>query len=169
MLAFCSQAILQFFFSSSVQPFALGLNLGLLVVVPRVETLLRFGLGQCTLAHTVEEVVVVDGTGVLQNGTSGVRGFSTDLQPVQCTVVHDFDGGRVGVGVVGAELFDETTVALGAGISSYEVVEGFSFLTVTLESEAYSHGRNFLEGSETLLLKPKLERKDSQSLPETTM
>ena len=116
------------------------MDLGLLVVVPRIETLLRFSLGQCALADTVEEVVVVDGTGVLQNGTGGVRGFSTDLQPVQCTVVHDFDGGRVGVGVVGAELFDETTVALGAGVSSYEVVEGFSFLTVTLESEAYSHG-----------------------------
>ena len=54
--------------------------------------------------------------------------------------MHNFDGGRVGVGVVGTELFDETTVALGAGISSYEVVEGFAFLTVTLESEAYSHG-----------------------------
>ena len=140
MLPLCSQAILQFFLSGSIQSFALGLDLGLLVVVPRVKTLLRFGLGHCALANTVEEVVVVNGTGVLQNGTSGVRGFSTDLQPVQCTVVHNFDGGRVGVGVVGAELFDETTVALGAGISSYEVVEGFSFLTVTLESEAYSHG-----------------------------
>ena len=54
--------------------------------------------------------------------------------------MHDIDGGRVGVGVVGAELFDESAIAFGAGVSSYEVVEGFAFLTVTLESEAYSHG-----------------------------
>ena len=54
--------------------------------------------------------------------------------------MHNFDDGRVGVGIVGAELFDETAITLGAGVSSYEVVEGFSFLTVTLESEAYSHG-----------------------------
>ena len=66
---------------------------------------------------------------------------------MQGAVVHHFDGGRVGVGVVSAEFLDETTIALGAGVSSYEVVEGFAFLTVTLESEAYSHGKNFLKGS----------------------
>ena len=55
--------------------------------------------------------------------------------------MQNFNGGRVGVGIVGAELFDKTTVALGASISSYEVVEGFALLTVTLESEAYSHGK----------------------------
>ena len=85
---------------------------------------------------------------------------------MQGTVVHDFDGGRVGVGVVDAELLNEAAIALGAGVGSDEVVEGFSFLTVTLESEAYSHGKNVLEGSETQLLEPKLERKDSQSLHE---
>ena len=69
------------------------------------------------------------------------------MQPVQSTVVYHFDDGRVGVGVVSTEFLDETTVALGAGVSSYEVVEGFSFLTVTLESEAYSHGKNILKGS----------------------
>jgi len=51
------------------QSFALGLDLRLLVVVPRVETLLRFRLGQRAFPDAVQEVVVVDGSRVLQNGT----------------------------------------------------------------------------------------------------
>ena len=140
MLALGSQTIFQFFFSSSIEAIALGLNLGLLFVVPRIETLLRFSFSEGAFANAVEKVIVVNGTGILQDCTSGVRGLSTNLQPVERAVVHDFDGGRIGVGVVSAEFFDETAITLGAGISSYEVVEGFSFLTVTLESEAYSHG-----------------------------
>jgi hypothetical protein len=66
---------------------------------------------------------------------------------VQSAVVQHFNGRRVGVGIVSSEFLDEAAIALGAGVSSYEVVEGFSFLTVTLESEAYSHGKNILEGS----------------------
>ena len=140
MLALSGQTILQFFLSSIIEAVARGLNLSLLFVVPRIETLLRFGFCKGAFANTVKKVVVVNGTGVLQNRTCGVRGFSTNLQPMECTVMHNFDDGRVGVGIVGAELFDETAITLGAGVSSYEVVEGFSFLTVTLESEAYSHG-----------------------------
>ena len=50
------------------QSFAFGLDFRLLVVVPRVETLLRFRLGQRAFSDAVEEVVVVDGPRVLQNG-----------------------------------------------------------------------------------------------------
>ena len=77
---------------------------------------------------------MVNGTTELQDGTGSIGGAGPSLQPMQCAVVVDLDRGRVGVGVVNAELFDVTAVSLGAGICSDEVVEGFSFLTVALES-----------------------------------
>ena len=66
--------------------------------------------------------------------------------------MHHVDGGRVGVGVVGANLLDEAAVALGASIGGDNVVKGLAFLTVTLEAEACGHVKNVLKGSETRLL-----------------
>ena len=95
---------------------------------------------------------MVHHTLVLEDGSGGVRHLSTDLQPVEGAVVNHVDGGRVGVGVVGADLLDETTVPLGAGIGGDDVVKGLALLTVTLEAEACGHLKNVLKGSETLLL-----------------
>ena len=78
--------------------------------------------------------------------------LSSNLDPVQSTVVNDLNGSRVRVGVVGAHLFNETAVTLCACIGGDNVVEGSSFLTVTLEAESCCHVKNVLEGSETPLL-----------------
>ena len=69
--------------------------------------------------------------------------------------MHDVYGRWIRVRVVGADLFDETAIALGAGVGGYDVVEGLAFLTVTLESEACCHLKNVLKGSETPLLIPR--------------
>ena len=127
-------------------------NLALLIVEPGFEFLVGLLLGEGALLDAVQEVVMVHHTLVLEDGTGGVRHLSTDLQPVEGAVVHHVDGGRVGVGVVGADLLDETTVPLGAGIGGDDVVKGLALLTVTLEAEACGHLKNVLKGSETLLL-----------------
>ena len=66
---------------------------------------------------------------------------------MQGAVVNDLYGRWIGVGVVGADLFDETTVTGCASVGGYDVVECFSFLTVSLKAEACCHERNFLKGS----------------------
>jgi hypothetical protein len=89
--------------------------------------------------------------------------FSTNLQPVEGAIVHDVNRGGVGVGVVCTDFFDESTIALSAGIGGYNVEEGLAFLTVTLEAEACCHLKNVLEGSETpLLILVKMGREDRQ-------
>ncbi len=60
--------------------------------------------------------------------------------------MHDINRSRVCVGIVSADFFDETSVARSASIGGYDVVECFSFLTVSLKAEACCHERNFLKG-----------------------
>ena len=61
---------------------------------------------------------------------------------MQGTVVLDFNGCRIGVGVVGSNFFDESAITWSASISCNYMIECLSFFTVTLESETSSHERN---------------------------
>ena len=140
------------FVSSSGKLVGLLGHFALLVAQPLLEFLLGLLLGHGTLLDTIQKVVVVHNTLVLEDGPGRIAHFCTDLQPIQGTVVHHIDCSGVGVGIVCADFLDETAVALCAGISGDNVVEGLAFLTVTLESEAGCHVKNVLKGSETLLL-----------------
>ncbi len=131
------------------------------------QPLFELGLGlllsEGSLLDTVQQVVVVDHAFVLHDGTSSMAHLSTDLKPIEGTVMHDVDRGGIGIGVVGADFLDKTTVAFCAGICSYNMEEGLPFLTVTLEAEACCHLKNVLEGSETpLLILMKMGREDRQ-------
>ena len=135
------------FIASAGQSVDLRLDLSTLFSHPLLKTLLRFFFGERAFLDSVQQVVVVDDAFVLHQSTYGVRHFRTDLQPVQRTVVVDFDGSGVGVGVVGADLFDESAITWSASVSCYYVVEWFAFFTVALESQSCCHERNVLEGS----------------------
>jgi hypothetical protein len=65
--------------------------------------------------------------------------LSTVLQPAQRSLIVEQDGSGVGVGVVSTDSFDESSVTLGAGIGSYDVEEGITFLSVSLESDFNRH------------------------------
>ena len=127
-------------------------HFALLVVEPCLKLVVGLLLGEGALFNAVEEVVVVHHAFVFEDGACSMRHLGTDLQPVQGAIVDHVNGGGVGVGIVGADFLDETTVALGAGIGGDNVVEGLSFLTVALETEACGHVKNVLKGSETQLL-----------------
>ena len=144
---FSLEACSLLFVAGACQRIDLRLNLGVLVSHPLFEALLCFFFGECAFLHTVQEVVVVDDAFVLHQRANGIGHLRTDLQPVQRTVVLDFDGCRVGVGVVGADLFDESAITWSASVSCYYVVEWFAFFTVALESQSSCHERNVLEGS----------------------
>ena len=133
--------------AGACQRIDLRLNLGVLVGHPLFEALLCFFLRERALFHTVQEVVVVHDAFVLHQRANGIGHLRTDLQPVQCPVVLDFDGRRVGVGAVGADLFNESAITWSASVSCYYVVEWFAFFTVALESQSSCHERNVLEGS----------------------
>ena len=144
---FSFEACSLLFVAGAGQRIDLRLNLGVLVGHPLFEALLCLFFGERALLHTVQEVVVVDDAFVLHQRANGVGHLRTDLQPVQCTVVLDFDGRRVRVRVVGADLFDESAITWSASVSCYYVVEWFAFFTVALESQSSCHERNVLEGS----------------------
>ena len=131
------------------------------------QPLLKLGLGlflgEGSFFDAVQQVVVVHHTFVLQDGAGSVGHFCTNLQPIEGAIVHDVNRGGVGVGVIGTDFLDKTTVALCAGVGSYKMEEGLPFLTVTLEAEACCHLKNVLEGSETpLLILVKMGREDRQ-------
>ena len=151
-LLFVGEGLNAGFFSSSRKFAGLLGHLALFVAQPLFELGLGLLFGKGAFFDAVQEVVVVDHTLVLEDRTGRVAHLCTDLQPIEGAVVHDVNRCRVRVGIVGTDFLDKPTVALGAGIGCYNVVEGLAFLTVTLEAEACCHLKNVLEGSETPLL-----------------
>ena len=57
------------------------------------------------------------------NGVSGLRSFH---DPVKRLIAIEVDGGRIGVGIIGAKFLDETTIARGTSIGHNNVeLSGF--------------------------------------------
>lgn len=81
---------------------------------------------------------------VFQQSADGIGHLRSDLQPVQRTVVLDFDGRGVRVGIVGADFFNESAITWSTSVSCYDVIEWFAFFTVALESQSSCHERNVL-------------------------
>jgi hypothetical protein len=61
------------------------------------------------------------------------------VEPLYGLVHIDLDGGRVGVGVVDPEFFQELSIALGPRVGGYDPVKGFAFFTVSLKSYSNWH------------------------------
>jgi hypothetical protein len=59
------------------------LDLGVLLVLPDVEAAIGLFLGECTLLHAIGEVVLVHHTRVAEDGTAGIAGLGTFLEPIQ--------------------------------------------------------------------------------------
>ena len=137
------------------------IDLAFLLLDPSFKLLGGLLFGQGPFFDTVQEVVVINHTLVLHDGARGVRHLCTHLKPVQRAVMHDVNGGGVGVGIVSSYFLNEAAVSLCAGIGGDNVVEGLSFLTVTLEAKSCCHVKNVLEGSETPLLILEMGGEDS--------
>ncbi len=110
----------------------LSLDFGVTLSLPVVPLLVSSLLGQGTLGDTAVEVVAKENALVGEDATSGEGRFGTHLQPSQGALSVENDRGRVGVGVVGADLLDVTTIARGARIRHYNVEECEILLTVAL-------------------------------------
>src|SRR5690606_1688642 len=60
----------------------------------------------------------------LEQPADRLRGQSADAQPVLDARAVDLELGRLGVGIVGAELLEEATIARVAGIGRHDAVKG---------------------------------------------
>ena len=78
------------------------------------------------------------------NRAGSESGLGTNLEPSKSLVTVQNDGGRIGVGVVGAKLLDEFTVARCAGIGHNNVEECEILLSVALKSDFNSHCESVL-------------------------
>ena len=106
---------------------------------PGSELGVGLGLGESTLGDTLGEVLAKEDTLIGEDAAGYERGLGTNVEPSEGFVSIEGDGGRVGVGVVGAQELDEFTVTRGTGIGHYNVEECEILLTVALESDFNSH------------------------------
>ena len=106
---------------------------------PGGELGVGLSLGESTLGNTFCEVLAQENTLIGEDAAGRERGLGTYLEPSQGLVAIQNDGGRVGVGVVGAKLLDEFTVARCAGVGHNNVEECEILLSVALKSDFNSH------------------------------
>jgi hypothetical protein len=89
--------------------------------------------------HAIGEVVLVHHTRVAEDGTAGIAGLGTFLEPVQRLVGVHLDERGVLVGIVSADPFDVLPVAWCTGIGYYDVVVRPAFFAFTLKADASWH------------------------------
>ena len=88
----------------------LGLDLGVSLGFPCVPSLVGYFLGDSALCNTAVEMLPQENTLVGEDAAAGVRRLSACAEPVEGSLGVDLDGCGIGVGIVGSDLLDVTSV-----------------------------------------------------------
>lgn len=84
----------------------LAFDLGILLIVPDIETAIGLGLVERTFLHPVLQVVAIKNTGVTEDRTAGIAGLGTVLEPFQRLVGVHLDESGVLVRIVSTDPFN---------------------------------------------------------------
>jgi hypothetical protein len=139
---FCGDGFFHFCFSSETlfHDFAFGFSLGIFnvfqfgvfLLLPSVESALSLSLTESALGHTAFEVFHHVNTFTFENRTGRIRRSGAHFQPIQSSVEIDVESCRIGQRVVGAQIFDKTSVTWCSTIRNYKVVKRLVLFTASL-------------------------------------
>jgi len=123
-------------FSSLLAAFC---NSSFFLLNPSAEFLISLLLGDGTFGYTHLKVLFVQNTFKTENCMYGIGWLCANCQPIIGTVAVDLDGCWNGKGIVGADLFDESTIAGCACVGGYDVVKRRFGAALALEAKFNCH------------------------------
>ena len=119
-------------FAAGLEAIYLGLNLGIAGGHPLGKTLIGHLLGDGSFGDSILQVFAHHHPFVGENGTAGVGGLGSVLEPLDGFIQLNVNGGRVGVGVVGTQTLNESPVSWSTCIRHHNMIKRTTLFTMTL-------------------------------------